>query len=72
MLILSATIFLLLCDLTFFTMQCNSRWNISNHKMSEEKEQKLINTNAITRHNTIAMYRDQQSWRSSFSLFQAC
>ena len=36
----------------------------------EKKEQNLINTNVITRHNAIAISRDQQSWRSSFSLIQ--
>ena len=35
-----------------------------------KKEQKLINANAITRHKTIAISCDQQSWRSSFSLTQ--
>ena len=40
--------------------------------LSEEKEQKLISTNFITRHNAIAISRDQQSWRSSFSLIQTC
>ena len=41
--------------------------------LSEEKEQKLISTNFITRHNTIAISRDQQqSWRSGFSLIQTC
>ena len=44
--------------------------------LSEElklkKELKLINTKAITRQNAIAIYRDQQSWRSSFSFIQAC
>ena len=30
-----------------------------------KKEQKLINTDAITRRNDIAIFRDQQSWRSS-------
>ena len=49
-----------------------SRWNMSNHVLSEggKKEQKLINTNVITRHNAIAISCDQQSWRSSFSLIQ--
>ena len=40
--------------------------------LSEKKEQKLINTNAITRRNVIAISRDQQLWRSSFSLIQTC
>ena len=31
---------------------------MSNHKLSEEKEQKPININVITRRNTIAMSRD--------------
>ena len=38
----------------------------------KKKEQKLINTNAITRRNVIAISRDQQLWRSSFSLIQTC
>ena len=38
----------------------------------KKKEQKLLNTNAITRHNAIAIFRDQQSWGSSFSLIQTC
>ena len=27
------------------------------------KEQKMINTNVIARHNAIVLSRDQQSWR---------
>ena len=46
------------CVTLFFIVQCNSRWNTNNHSPSEKKEQKLINTNVITRHNTIAMSRD--------------
>ena len=38
----------------------------------QKKEQKLINTNVITRHNLIAISRDQHLWRSSFSLIQTC
>ena len=33
-------------------------------------DQFLNNTNVITRHNAVAMSRDQQSWGSSFSLIQ--
>ena len=40
--------------------------------LSEEKEQKLVNTNVITGHNTIAASSDQQLWISSFSLIQTC
>ena len=38
----------------------------------KKKEQKLINTNAITRQNAIVISRDQQSWRSNFNLIQTC
>ena len=50
-----------------------SRWYMSNHMLNKgEKieQKKLINTNVITRHNAIAMSRDLQSWRSSFSPFK--
>ena len=36
----------------------------------KKKEQKLINTNVITRHKAVDKSRDQQLWRSSFSLIQ--
>ena len=36
----------------------------------KKKKQKLINTKVITWHNTIAISRDKQSWRSSFNLIQ--
>ena len=36
----------------------------------KKKEQKLIDTNAIAKHNAIAISRDQQQRRSSFSLIQ--
>ena len=35
----------------------------------KKKEQKLISTNAITRHNTTAIFRDQQSCSYHFSLY---
>ena len=40
--------------------------------LSEEKEQKSINTNAITRHNAIAIFHEQQPGRSTiiFRIFQ--
>ena len=40
--------------------------------LSEEKEQKLVNTNVIAGHNTIAVSSGQQLWRSSFCLIQTC
>ena len=45
-------------------------WVILCWVKGREKEQKLINTNVVTRHSAIGMSRDQQSWRSSFSLIQ--
>ena len=36
----------------------------------KKKEQKLINTNVITKHKAVDKSRDQQSWRSSFRLIQ--
>ena len=36
----------------------------------KKKEQKLINANFITRHNTIAISRDPQSLKSSFRHIQ--
>ena len=36
----------------------------------QKKVEKLINTIVIKRHNAIAISRDQQLWRSSFSLIQ--
>ena len=41
-------------------MQRYSRLNTGNHMLSEEKEQKRINTNAITRYNAIVLSCDQQ------------
>ena len=35
-------------------------------------EEKILETDVITRHNTIAISYDQQSPGSSFSLIQAC
>ena len=32
--------------------------NTSNHKLTEKKEEKLISTNVITKHNAIAMSCD--------------
>ena len=55
-----------------FNDRC-SRWNMSNHMLSKGKKKrtkKVINTIVITRHNAIAMSRDLQSWRSSFSPFK--
>ena len=43
-------------------------WVITCWVKERKKRKKLINTNAIARHNAIAVSRDQQSWRSSFSL----
>ena len=45
-------------------------WVIPCWVKGRKKEQELINTNVVTRHNAIAMSRDQQSWRSSFSVIQ--
>ena len=36
----------------------------------EKKEQKLINTNVITRYNATVVSCDEQLWKSSFSLFK--
>ena len=41
-------------------------------KKKKKKKKKLINTNVITRHNAIAISRDQQLWSSSFNLIQTC
>ena len=38
----------------------------------KKEEQKLINTNAITKHNAIAIPCDYQSWKFSFNLIQKC
>ena len=77
------SIFRQFINLIKHTMQWYSRWHTSNHILSEEKkaktktktktksEQKLINTNAITTHNAIAISSDQKSWRASLNLIQA-
>ena len=56
-----------------FLLQCNATLD-EIRVMTSEKKQKLINTNVITKHDTIAMscVCDEQSWSSSFSLFQTC
>ena len=57
------------------TMQHYSRWNTSNHMLSEKKKKqnkKLTNTNATTKHYTFATSLDQQSWRYSLSLISQC
>ena len=42
-------------------------------KNKETNKQKKTETDHnITRHNVIAISRDQQLWRSSFSLIQIC
>ena len=41
-------------------MQRYSRLNTGNHILRREKEQKRINTNAITRYNAIVLSCDQQ------------
>ena len=38
----------------------------------KKKEQKLINTNFSIRHNDVAISRDQQLWKSSFSFIKTC
>ena len=61
----------------FNIIRCNTMiatldiiWVITCWVKGRKKRTKLINTNVITRHNAIAMSRDHQSWRSSFSLIQ--
>ena len=43
---------------------------MNNHLLSKEKKQKSINTNTIIKYNVVVISRDQQLWRSSFSLIQ--
>lgn len=38
----------------------------------KKKEQKVINTKVIKKHNANAISRDQHSWRCSVSLIQTC
>ena len=40
--------------------------------LSDEKQSKTDQYYAITRHNNIAISREQQSWRCSFSFIQTC
>ena len=58
---------------TFFGTQPSGCFRLSQWAMLSEagkKEQKLIRNNVFTRHNAIVFSRDEQSWRSSFSLIQ--
>ena len=49
-------------------MQWYRRSNMSNHMVNEEKRTILMST----QDNAIAVFLDQQSQRSSFSLIQKC
>ena len=49
-------------------MQWYRRSNMSNHMVNEEKRTILMST----QDNAIAIFIDQQSQRSSFSLIQTC